>query len=222
MPGLHRRTIFSIILVLAAAIWYFPTRSTSSSSSKQESIRPIQNNGEHSSVVAASTASASTGTGNATGLCSDPPRGHCEFYRDCLEAKFHCGPDGYPIGYGEKYCEKFQTDQSELSSAGQEWMLNTMQCLQRALVPEEDSSTSTSTSGGQQTDKCDDIKQTAFASHAACYIDNGLCTLGVGDWAHIVEIIGIQTLLGSWDAVKEAFETAEGCLDFYAFLLIHG
>ena len=28
----------------------------------------------------------------------------CSFYTDCLEAKFDCGPDGYPIGYGDKYC----------------------------------------------------------------------------------------------------------------------
>jgi len=40
-------------------------------------------------------------------LCSNPVRGQCSFYEDCLEARYHCGPDGYPLGYGKKYCNKF-------------------------------------------------------------------------------------------------------------------
>jgi Phosphomannose isomerase type I len=40
--------------------------------------------------------------------CSDSPYGQCSFYAYCLEARYHCGPNGYPIGYGLKYCEKFK------------------------------------------------------------------------------------------------------------------
>jgi hypothetical protein len=36
----------------------------------------------------------------------------CDFYTQCLEKKYHCGPKGYPMGYGYVYCNKF----TELSS----------------------------------------------------------------------------------------------------------
>lgn len=31
----------------------------------------------------------------------------CLWYPDCLELKYQCGSQGYPIGYGFKYCNKF-------------------------------------------------------------------------------------------------------------------
>ena len=30
----------------------------------------------------------------------------CSFYQTCIEDTFGCGPKGYPIGYGYKYCKK--------------------------------------------------------------------------------------------------------------------
>lgn len=31
----------------------------------------------------------------------------CDFYSECMEANSHCGPTGYALGYGNKYCRRF-------------------------------------------------------------------------------------------------------------------
>ena len=33
--------------------------------------------------------------------------GNCDFYTQCVEAKFQCGTDGYPLAYGNRYCRQF-------------------------------------------------------------------------------------------------------------------
>jgi len=144
-------------------------------------------------------------TNTSDTLCSDPPRGQCQFYRDCLEARYHCGPAGYPLGYGEKYCEKFSQSQDRLSSKGQIWMLDTMECLQRYLVPD-------ATSGEVSPSSCDALKEKAFDSHSICYVRDGLCTLELHDYLVIFEIVGVQGLFGSWDSVREVLQAAQGCL----------
>ncbi|KAF4610711.1 hypothetical protein D9613_007295 [Agrocybe pediades] len=138
-------------------------------------------------------------------LCSDPPRGQCDFYRDCLEARYNCGPDGYPLGYGEKYCNKFSQSQDRLSAKGQKWMLDTMECLQRTLVPD-----ATGAEGASA--DCKALEDQAFDSHSVCYLQNGLCSLEPQDFVAIVEIVGVQGLFGSWDSIKEVVQAAEGCL----------
>ncbi|KAF8962393.1 hypothetical protein BDZ97DRAFT_1824858 [Flammula alnicola] len=152
-------------------------------------------------------------TSNSTNNeCSDPPRGQCTFYADCLEAQYHCGAQGYPIGYGQQYCEKFNADKSDLSPAGQNWMLDTMECLQRTLVPE-------ATGAPDAVQTCAELTEKAFDSHPKCYIDSGLCWLGVKEWVEIVKIIGVGTLFASWDATKETVRAAEGCLALYGHTL---
>ena len=73
--------------------------------------------------------------------CFAPKDLNCGFYSACLESKFQCGADGYPVGYGEKYCERFMSlntahsvSSSELSPDGIRWRNSTLICLQRALV----------------------------------------------------------------------------------------
>ncbi|KDQ53707.1 hypothetical protein JAAARDRAFT_421260 [Jaapia argillacea MUCL 33604] len=89
-------------------------------------------------------------------------------------------------------------------------MLNTMHCLQTALVPE---------ATGAVNMTCDQLKDTAFDTHAGCYLKNGLCKLPPSDWIAIVEIVNFETLFQSWDAFKETVEAAAGCMEFYTFLL---
>ena len=145
--------------------------------------------------------------------CVNPPRDSCAFYADCLESRYHCGPDRYPIGYGQKFCEKFVDNQGELSARGKTWMLDVMQCLQTTLVPEA--------TGGGAGVTCDSIEKKAFASHAPCYVESGLCWLPPTDWLAIVDIVGIDTLLGSKDALMESLEAGGGCLAAYSFFLKH-
>ncbi|ESK95050.1 hypothetical protein Moror_13940 [Moniliophthora roreri MCA 2997] len=146
--------------------------------------------------------------------CSSPPLRSRTFYSDCLEKHFQCGLEGYPIGYGFKYCTKFSTPENlaRFSQKGQAWMWSTMHCLQLALVPELQL---LATSPGA----CDSLEEKAFDTHASCYVSSGLCTLPPSDWLVIVDIVGLSTLFGSWDALKESLEASGGCFELFAWII---
>ncbi|KAK0501844.1 hypothetical protein EDD18DRAFT_1144667 [Armillaria luteobubalina] len=143
--------------------------------------------------------------------CAAPIRDNCSFYSSCLETRYHCGPTGYPIGYGEKFCTKFSDDRALLSAKGQTWMVDTMHCLQESLVPDALGSAET----------CSQLEDKAFGTHAKCYIDNGLCFLPVVDWEAIVKIVELRTLFQSWDAFLETLKAAESCLEAYSHFSEH-
>ncbi|KIM39479.1 hypothetical protein M413DRAFT_52508, partial [Hebeloma cylindrosporum] len=149
--------------------------------------------------------------------CSKPVRGDCSFYEDCLESRYQCGANGYPLGYGKKYCNKFNAAKDKFSPKGQIWMLDTMECLQRVLLPEATGPIQPGANPWRT--PCGDLRKKAFDSHAECYIQNGVCTLGVKDWAQILEVVDLKTLFGSWESLNEVFEAAAGCLELYAFFL---
>jgi hypothetical protein len=88
-------------------------------------------------------------------------------------------------------------------------MLNTMHCLQTTLVPDAIGTATT----------CQALRDQAFASHARCYVDNGLCSLGIHDWSAILEIVDIRTLFESWDAFKATLEAGMECAEFLAFMI---
>ncbi|KIY74369.1 hypothetical protein CYLTODRAFT_484685 [Cylindrobasidium torrendii FP15055 ss-10] len=152
--------------------------------------------------------SAGAMAGSVAAPCT-PVRGSCAFYTDCLEANYHCGEEGYPLGYGNKYCNKFSDEQEKLSAEGKDWMLDTMVCLQTALVPYATGNTSTT---------CDELEHAAFATHPACYVDSGFCELPPTDWVAVVDIVGLKTLFESWDAFLASLEAAEGCLEAWTYL----
>ncbi|KAF8999272.1 hypothetical protein BDQ17DRAFT_1308587 [Cyathus striatus] len=146
--------------------------------------------------------------------CANPPRDQCRFYADCLERRYQCGNSGYPLGYGQKFCLKFSEQRNKLSPQGQKWMLDTMQCLQRTLVPDAlDTSTADST--------CEALNDRAFNSHPGCYVKNGVCSLHPTDWIAILEIVHLKTLFSSWQAVTATLGALDGCVNFYLFLLEH-
>ena len=43
--------------------------------------------------------------------------GNCDFYTQCVETKFQCGTNGYPLGYGNRYCRQFGDKRSCFTSA---------------------------------------------------------------------------------------------------------
>ena len=92
---------------------------------------------------------------------------NCDYYSECLEAKFHCGPTGYPLGYGGKYCKKFLSFYNDFTSEGQAWISKTLLCLKQALIPVYDDSSKT----------CPQIYNFAFDSHPQCYYNSGFCSL---------------------------------------------
>ena len=90
-------------------------------------------------------------------------------------------------------------------------MLDVMQCLQRTLVPDATGSAAGVT--------CDSIEKKAFASHAPCYVESGLCWPPPTDWLAIVNIVGLDTLIGSKDVLIESLEAGGGCLAAYLFFV---
>ena len=42
---------------------------------------------------------------------------NCDFYTQCVESRFQCGTNGYPLAYGDRYCHKFTNKQSCFTSA---------------------------------------------------------------------------------------------------------
>ncbi|KAJ7270092.1 hypothetical protein B0H12DRAFT_1009291, partial [Mycena haematopus] len=141
-----------------------------------------------------------------------PPPDSCSFYADCLEPRYHCGTTGYPLGYGEKFCTKFQTHRATLSPSGQTWMLATMHCLQEALVPDAIAAPNAATS-------CAALEDKAFATHANCYVSNGVCKLPLSDWDAILEIVDVKTLFDSWLAFDATVTAGTDCLEFYGLLV---
>src|SRR3954465_4343187 len=76
------------------------------------------------------------------------------FYR-CAEETLSCGPDGYLIGYGARYAERFyRHTRPWMSPVGQRWLDATLVCLQATLHERIDATTS-----------CDDVRTLAFDSH---------------------------------------------------------
>ncbi|KAG5634686.1 hypothetical protein H0H81_001098 [Sphagnurus paluster] len=150
----------------------------------------------------------------APSTCANPPRDSCAFYSECVEAKYNCGPQGYPLGYGGHFCEKFGANRQKLSAKGQAWMVDTMQCLQRELIPEATGTAASAT--------CASIQKKAFLSHARCYVDSGLCKLPPTDWVSIVQIVEIPTLFKNIDSFAATLNAAKGCLEAYLFFFKGG
>jgi hypothetical protein len=111
-----------------------------------------------------------------------------------------CGPDGYLLGYGTRYSQRFyQQARPRMSARGQRWIDSVLVCLQDDLRETIDATTS-----------CDDIWSLAFDSHPACYLQAGFCTLSPFDIAHVVWSIDAKDWL-SRDAARQVVATAVGC-----------
>jgi hypothetical protein len=122
----------------------------------------------------------------------------CEFYR-CREANtgHACGPRGYYLGYGLKYCNRFsQSLHPKLSGAGKDWLDKTRLCLMNHVhqnIPWDA--------------PCADVKRSAFDSHPNCYVRGGICFLPSSDWLKILEVIDPQD-----NDLKQAIITGVACL----------
>ena len=132
----------------------------------------------------------------------------CDFYKTCLEDEYQCGANGYPVGYGYKYCSKFLENINQFSESGQTWIKNTLVCLKKALLPLVDQSSTT----------CQIIHDTAFDSHPKCYVLNGFCDLFF-DPVHI--LTNVKGLLEVYEikdlaqpiSFKQMLDTAQYCGD---------
>lgn len=119
--------------------------------------------------LASTVASAST-------VC-ESSKNSCEYYL-CREKANPCGPKGYFIGFGYRYCyasrEKFA---DKMTENGKVWLVNVAQCLRdkTELAPIETA--------------CDRIKSTVVNSHSDCYLKTGFCDLPKSDRLKVIELV---------------------------------
>lgn len=115
--------------------------------------------------------------------CGDKVSNNSCAYYTCLQADFQCHPDDYPLGYGKRYCERFQNlcDGKLNDPRIKSWIAGTTKCLQYALEVRR-----------KQLASCDEVETYAFDSHPTCYasgsVRNGgisFCSLGPLDWVRI-------------------------------------
>lgn len=131
----------------------------------------------------------------------DAIAGHEATYYRCAEQTLHCGPDGYLIGYGARYAERFyRQTRPWMSPAGKRWLDDTLVCLQVALRERIDATTS-----------CTDVRTRAFDTHPECYVDGGFCALPLSDWFAVAATIDGWDWL-SRDAQRQVTATARACL----------
>jgi hypothetical protein len=132
--------------------------------------------------------------------CSNPPIRTCDFYRNCAEGQLGCGPDKYPIHYGEKNCIKISKNAPHFSAAGQAWIWGTMHCLQTSMVPVLQPCTAT----------CDSFTTAAFASHTPCYLQNGICALPCTDLIWLFSSVASD--LFTSESLRQAWGVGGGCM----------
>lgn len=96
--------------------------------------------------------------------------GSCDYYACIDQNRLNCGNQGYALGYGKKYCEKFSaidfTDARTPFGAavfpgqGNVWRDNVRTCLQQGLE---------SWFANDSAKDCSSLRAFAFNSHPDCY-----------------------------------------------------
>lgn len=115
-----------------------------------------------------------------------------------IEEITQCGPQGYPLGFGKRYCEKF----TELKSANPDmagWIDHTMYGLQQAIGPYIGKAS------------CDELHEIAFDQHPDVYANNGFCDLGISNWLKVVGVLDVEDLFGHWRSLKQLGNAAIKC-----------
>jgi hypothetical protein len=138
-------------------------------------------------------------------FCISPPQDQCHFYRNCLEKERPCGSAGYALKFAEHFCNKFKALRPRMSPRGQQWITDTMACLQLKLVP---------VAVGLRRPDCTSLQFEAQASHVGCYVQNGFCDI-LHDWHKVSELFGVSSLLEA-ETVKASSQIMQHCLALWA------
>jgi hypothetical protein len=126
----------------------------------------------------------------------------CGFYL-CKEKEQSCGPKGYLLAFGHKFCQEFLNTENDYSPEAHEWLRRVRVCLMNQLqeITSQDSLT------------CKDLKSEGFHSHAGCYVSTGFCELSPQDQTRIAwaekksfihhEVIGDAFRVNNLCAIKK-------------------
>ena len=96
----------------------------------------------------------------------------CEYYL-CHEMQEPCGPKGYTLNFGYRYCLKY-LNEDLYTNPGKSWLSQVRGCLQKSL------------SDQHPYPSCQDLKKEAINSHFDCYINAGFCDLPRNDQRRIL------------------------------------
>jgi len=142
--------------------------------------------GPGASAAPTAPRASTTASAAAASPCEVPRRSDCTFYASCLEQSVPCGPGGYALGFGDRYCKKFQA--ARLSPEGTAWTSSVMLCLEQALVPYE--------GPARKSASCEEIAAAAFGSHPGCYTrpEASICFLPPDDVVAVFDTIGADEL----------------------------
>lgn len=144
--------------------------------------------------------------------CINPSPNNCTFYQLCLESNYHCGSEGYPLGFGAYYCTKFLSSLSSFSHTGQQWISNVLLCLQRALIPDAIGAPDAAVG-------CKELEEKAFSSHPSCYVGAGFCTLPPEDWGGVVEVVGVEGLSALVSITRDVVRIMGMCGEVYEWIV---
>ncbi|RYZ59417.1 MAG: hypothetical protein EOP07_04000 [Proteobacteria bacterium] len=138
--------------------------------------------------------------------------GSCEYYSCVEEERLSCGPKGYPLGYGQKYCEKLSAlefspahlsvNQKVFPADGNLWRDEVRSCLQEEMDGYFQSSENAS---------CEGLKAFAFDSHPRCYTKSiSFCELTPESVIKVGLTITPQDLVTE-ESLRQVQETAVIC-----------
>jgi hypothetical protein len=99
-----------------------------------------------------------------------PKNENCAYYA-CEEKHRRCGPDGYPLAFGFRFCRAFLNTEKEYSQEAQAWLRKVRLCLQ----------TSFRHVNSDPQKSCRQIRNDSFHEHIGCYESTGFCNLGIFD-----------------------------------------
>jgi hypothetical protein len=101
-------------------------------------------------------------------------------YYVCLdEALGGCGEDGYPLGYGARYAERYLLEvRPEVSPAAQAFLDEVSVCLQQRMAAFVTDETT-----------CAQVWEHGFSTHPDCYVDSGFCAVDLDSQVAIADAV---------------------------------
>jgi len=128
--------------------------------------------------------------------------GDCGWYIGCLQRKFMCVYDEYPLGYGFRYCNKFHDHYNEFDNDGKKFVTAVTLCLQEQLIPYYKLDNIT----------CQELHKLSFQTHPYCYLNvqPNFCHIALKNIITLLKIYEIADLL-TWEALKQEIEVLDHC-----------
>ncbi|MFG1591244.1 hypothetical protein [Halobacteriovorax sp. CON-3] len=122
----------------------------------------------------------------------------CAYY-SCIEKERVCGKRGYPLAFGQKYCNKFDSRVEKFSEDGRKWIQDVKACLISGM---NDISSESS---------CKEFKKTAISHHVPCYLSAGYCELSKEDKKQVIKIVRAS----AWrlDIILAGYQVISSCLN---------